>query len=223
MPTLLKSLALLVVVLAVPLVPLLVWGESIHQATISWTATDPPPSVVVLVVAGLLTFDVFLPVPSSLVNTWAGAQLGTAVGGLVCFIGLSFGAALGFALGKWARPTVRERWLAEKEVVALEEAARRWGAAILVVTRALPLLAEAAVLLLGIQGLSWRRFWPPVLLSNAGIAVAYAALGTLAAEQEWLVVALAISAGLPLLVALLVRRHLLAARGTPPPARESAK
>ncbi|WP_158265520.1 TVP38/TMEM64 family protein [Blastopirellula marina] len=156
----------------------------------------------------LLAFDVFLPVPSSLVNTIAGAKLGILAGSLVCFGGLTVGAALGFGLAKMAGPAIKKRWLEEGDAATLRQFADTWGVATLVITRPLPILAEAAVVLLGIQGLSWRKFWPPVLLANGGIAIAYAAFGQMAADQEWLVIALAISAGFPLLLTYFVRKWL---------------
>jgi len=134
--------------------------------------------------------------------------LGMLPGGIVCFAGLTAGAALGFAIAKGAGHALRDRWLAKSEATGLAQFAERWGPATLVVTRALPVLAEAAVVLLGFQGMSWKKFLPPVLLANAGIAIAYAALGQLAADQEWLVIALAISAGAPLLLSIWARHWL---------------
>ncbi|MBI1246967.1 hypothetical protein GC197_03875 [bacterium] len=208
MPAFLRILTLIAAVLAVPIVPFLIWGHSFEQAGKIWEETQMSPGLTALVLFSLLSLDVFLPVPSSLVNTLAGAKLGVLAGGGVCFAGLTVGAALGFGLAKWAGPSLQRRWMAETDVVHLKKFAEQWGVATLVITRALPILAEAAVILLGVQGLSWRKFWPPVLLCNAGIAVAYAAFGQVAAQQEWLVIALAISAGLPLVLTYFARRWL---------------
>ncbi len=84
-------------------------------------------------------------------------------------------------------------------------------ASYLVVLRAVPVLAEASVLLVGIHDLSWRRFLPPVVLSNLGIALAYAKFGELAERNGWLPLALGISVALPLLLAVVARRWILAA------------
>jgi len=207
-----KTVILVTAALAIPIVPFVIWGHSLQQAAHAWEQTQPSPMVMAIVLFSLLSLDVFLPVPSSLVNTLAGAKLGIFAGATVCFAGLSVGAALGFGLAKWVGPPLQRRWLTEADAQSLKKFAETWGVVTLVITRALPILAEAAVVLLGVQGLSWRKFWPPVLLANAGIALAYSAFGNLAAQQEWLVVALAISAGLPLLVTFLVRRWLQSAR-----------
>lgn len=205
-----KLWALVIGIVAIPLIPLIFLGEPLQEAAVLWQKQEFDPRVMAGLLFSLLALDLFLPVPSSLVSTVAGAQLGLVTGTIVTFLGLSTGAALGFGLAKCARPALRKGWLDERDASALGKFADTWGTATLVVTRALPILAEAAILLVGIQGLSWRRFWPPVLLANGGIAVAYAAFGQFAAEQEWLVVALAISAGLPLLLTLFARRWLRA-------------
>ena len=72
----------------------------------------------------------------------------------------------------------------------------------LVLTRPVPVLAEAGLLLLGSTRLPWRWFLLPVLLSNLGIAAIYAALG------NWvrMPVALAASIALPLAAAVIARR-----------------
>jgi hypothetical protein len=56
------------------------------------------------------------------------------------------------------------------------------------------------VLLVGMHGLSWRRFLPPVLLSNLGLAIAYAWFGQFAERHQWLPLALAVSIALPVLM-----------------------
>lgn len=208
MRTFVKILVLVTVALAIPVIPFVIWGHWIEQTARAWEETQPSPMVMAIVLFGLLSLDVFLPVPSSLINTLAGAKLGVFAGATVCFAGLTVGAAFGFGLAKLAGPPLQRRWLADGDAQSLKKFAENWGVVTLVITRAMPILAEAAVVLLGVQGLTWRKFWPPILLANAGIALAYSAFGSLAAQQEWLVVALAISAGFPLLLTFLARRWL---------------
>jgi 3-dehydroquinate synthase len=104
----------------------------------------------------------------------------------------------------------------DADLERLDDLTRQYGAVVLVVTRALPLLAEASVLLVGIHRLPWWRFWPPVLLSNLGIALAYAFFGEVAARNQWLPIALGVSLGLPVLLGASVRWWFLS-----PPAANS--
>jgi hypothetical protein len=64
--------------------------------------------------------------------------------------------------------------------------------------------------------MSWRQFWPAILLSNLGIALAYAVLGHLARGQGHLPLALAASIALPL-VATATARWLLPRPAPPTP------
>ena len=92
----------------------------------------------------------------------------------------------------------------------LQQLTSAYGPIILVVLRAAPVLAEASVLLVGIHDLPWRRFLPPVVLSNLGIALAYAKFGEFAEQNGWLPLALGVSVALPLLLAVVARRWFLA-------------
>jgi membrane protein DedA with SNARE-associated domain len=93
----------------------------------------------------------------------------------------------------------------------MDRLAGRYGGWILIATRALPVLAEAAVLLLGTTKWSWRVFLPAVAVSNLGIALVYSALGHFATSYGELPLALVASIALPLAAAFLARR-LLASR-----------
>jgi membrane protein DedA with SNARE-associated domain len=76
----------------------------------------------------------------------------------------------------------------------------RFGPTLLVLGRGVPVLAEATVLLFGMHGLTWRRFLPPVLLANLGLALAYSLFGELAERYHSLPLALAVAIALPVLM-----------------------
>ena len=64
----------------------------------------------------------------------------------------------------------------------------------------MPVLAEATVLLFGMHGLSWRRFLPPVLLANLGLAIAYSAVRRNGRTIPVVAAGLAVSIALPVLM-----------------------
>jgi len=209
--SLLSGLKLVLLVLLVPIVPFLLFGSQIDAAFERWQTSPPAAPVTATVIMLLLATDILLPVPSSLVSTLAGSQLGVLWGTLVCWTGMTAGAAIGFGLAKrWGQP-LAVRLAKAEDLDRMQELNARYGPGILVVTRALPVLAEASVLLVGIHQLHWRRFLPPVLLSNLGIAMAYTAFGHYAQRHEWLPLALGISLAFPLLIGAVAhwwfRRH----------------
>jgi uncharacterized membrane protein YdjX (TVP38/TMEM64 family) len=206
MRRLVRSLLVVTVVLLVPVVPFLFFAKPIEQWLACWSKDPPNRFVTGALVVGLLSTDVVLPIPSSLVSTLAGSQLGTVGGTVASWLGMSIGAGIGFGVARrWGRPVAR-RLASDEDLHRLDDLARQYGGAMLVVTRALPLLAEATVLLVGLHRLPWWRFWPPILLSNLGIALAYSFFGEVAARNQWLPAALGVSLGLPILMAVAVRR-----------------
>jgi uncharacterized membrane protein YdjX (TVP38/TMEM64 family) len=192
----------MILVLAVPIVPFLLFGEQIEASLSAWRASGQSPAIVAAVVIALLATDIFLPIPSSLVSTLAGWELGAPLGAAAAWAGMSLGAIIGFALARWFGPPL-VAWLTRRDDLDRTRLlAERFGPALLVLGRGVPVLAEATVLLVGMHGLSWRRFLPPVLLSNLGLAIAYAWFGGFAEEHHWLPLALGVSVAIPVLMVL---------------------
>lgn len=208
MRELFRTLPLMCAVLLIPVLPFLLLGGRFED----WMRgiAEQPPSVPVTfaLVVGLLSTDILLPIPSSVVSTMSGWQLGWLRGTLATWIGMNLGATLGFALARrWGRPFAL--WFSKAEDLAqMKQISDQYGPFVLVMTRAMPVFAEAAVLISGIHQLAWRRFLPAVLLSNLGIAVAYSAFGDFAERHQWLPLALGVSVGIPVVVAALARRWL---------------
>jgi uncharacterized membrane protein YdjX (TVP38/TMEM64 family) len=207
-----RPLLILTLVLAVPVLPFVLFGERLE----GWFSAlfDPPPSPLATwwLIAAALATDVLLPVPSSMLGTLAGAQLGIVGGTTATWTGMTVGALVGFALARrWGRP-LAVRLAAADDIDRLDRLAARMGPVLIVLTRAVPVLAESSVLLLGVNRLAWRRLLPALLASNLGIAVAYAAFGELAGRLGWLPLAMGISVAAPL-AATAIARWWLARRG----------
>jgi uncharacterized membrane protein YdjX (TVP38/TMEM64 family) len=130
---------------------------------------------------GLLTADVVLPVPSSLVMVLHGALFGVVLGTLLSWVG-SLGAALvGFAIGRRDGPLL-DKFVPASERRRAEELLGRWGTIAVVVTRPVPLLAETTTVLAGAtQSISWRRFTTATATGSLPVAVLYAVAGATAA------------------------------------------
>lgn len=201
MRELLKPLLLLAAVLAIPILPFAVFGNEMEAWIETQLHSTLPPTTVALAVVGLLSTDVFLPIPSSVVSTVAGNALGIWGGTAAAWAGMTAGAVVGYVLAKlFGRPLAI--WLAgAEEQERIDRLSRRFGPLVLVLARPVPVLAEASVLFLGTTRLGWSAFLLPVALSNLGIAAVYAALG----QAVPLPYALAASLALPLAAAALAR------------------
>ncbi len=206
MRELFRTLPLMCVVLLVPIVPFLFFGGQFDQ-WLRGLADDPPSTTSTFaLVVGLLATDILLPIPSSVISTMSGWQLGLLVGTLATWVGMNLGAMIGFALARrWGQPFAL--WFSKGEDLArMRHVSDQYGPLVLVLTRAMPVFAEASVLIAGIHRLSWRRFMPAVVLSNLGIAIAYAAFGDFAERHQWLPFALGVAIAVPVLVAAVAKR-----------------
>src|SRR5690606_14280854 len=102
--------------------------------------TDPSPwlkeasPVVAVGSVLLLTSDVFLPVPSSLVMAANGALFGVVPGAVLSLAGSLGSALLAFALGRAGSPLL-DRLVTPEERRRADRLLARWGATAIVVTR----------------------------------------------------------------------------------------
>jgi membrane protein DedA with SNARE-associated domain len=201
-----KATLFLIVLFAIPIVPFLWLGESFEQSLLNALREPSSPMTVSAWVIGLLAADMFLPIPSSAVITYAGGALGLVPATLVSWLGLSVGAIGGFGLARIFGETLARRFSEPQDVARMSEFTRRHGPTALVLTRALPILAEACVLMLGAGRLSWRRFLVPMLASNLLLALTYSACGVWFRESAAFPIAIVVSGAIPLLAALAIRR-----------------
>ena len=194
------------VAVAVPLVPFLAFGTRLDHAVARWLDPLPTPPVLAAIEVGVLAADLLLPVPSSMVATLGGAHLGVVIGTACAWLGMTAGAMLGWWLGRTAGAASLSR-LTTDEQEQLAHQQRRFGPLAVVVTRPLPLVAEAAALMAGAAGMGWRPFLLAAGVGNLAIALVWSlagALGQRADSLQWAVVA---SLALPVAITWLVLRR----------------
>lgn len=216
-----RPMIVMSLILLVPIVPFLLFGADFEAWVKQWSAQPYSKPATALIIVGLLATDILLPTPSSMISTLGGWQLGVVGGTLASWIGMTLGAVIGFLLARrWGRPFAL--WLSSAEDLdRMHGLSQRFGPAVLIVGRGVPVLAEASVLLMGVHRLSWPRFLPAVLLSNLGIAFAYSAFGDFAEQNQWLPLALGVSIALPVLLATMVSRSLSNSRTASSPEPET--
>jgi uncharacterized membrane protein YdjX (TVP38/TMEM64 family) len=139
-----RGLLIIAAALCIPLVPFFIIGEIPGQRWLS--ATDEHASAFAVVGAGLLTIDILLPIPSSIVGTMLGARLGFAAGFLATFAGLMVGQTLAYA---------GSRRLLRREVFDLPTAPTLMA---IFLSRPVPVFAEAMALAAGASNLRWSQF-----------------------------------------------------------------
>lgn len=192
--------------LLIPVLPFLVLGDGFEERVRDWLSGDHSFGARFGLVAGALSTDILLPVPSSAVSTWAGGVLGIGWGTAASWLGMTVGATLGFALARWLGRPLAVRIARRDDLARRARTFETWGVLALVLTRPVPVFAEACVLLTGTMNLSWRRFLPTVMLANLAISLVYAAFGAFARSHDALPVALGGVVIVPVAVLFLLRR-----------------
>ena len=208
-------LVLVLVAVLVPLVPFLLFGTRLDRVVAGWLDPPPSPAMVALVEIAVLACDLLLPVPSSVVATYGGARLGVVPGTLCAWLGMTIGALVGWWLGRKLGGGALEQLDAEDRK-AIARGHEHLGPLLVVLTRPLPLLAEASALAAGGTGMPLSTFLPAAAIGNAVIAAAWSALGALGREE----LSLAMLVALVVPVALVwgvVRSRWSAVRPEPPP------
>lgn len=172
--------------------PMEVWvGESLNSM-------DQPVSVA-SVITLLLTLDVILPVPSSIVSVTASAMLGFVGGAISVWLGLTLGCVLGYWIGAKCNSVFLKRILGEKEFYRAEKLSQRFGVGMLVTMRAVPVLAETSVIAAGMIKFPLNKFFISTTLANTGVALAYAYIGGRATADNALMLIVIASLAVPLL------------------------
>jgi 3-dehydroquinate synthase len=195
--TLFLLLLLTLAAVAVPAVPWAIWGTRLDRAVADWLDPLPPAPVLAGLEIGVLAADILLPVPSSLVATLGGAALGVVPGTACAWLGMTAGALAGWALGRVAGGTLAAIDPADR--LRLDRERRRLGPFLVVLSRPLPLVAEAVALLAGGTRMPAG--------GNVAVAAAWSIAGSVGGRGETLPAVLAAALVIPVAGAWLVARR----------------
>ena len=169
------------VLLALILVPFFLFEDRLNALATSLLAPERPTSVIVVAIVLLLAADVVLPIPSSLVSTASGALLGFWQGALASWLGMTLGSVLALLIGRTlGEPGIR-KIVGPGQLDDAKRFATRHGPLAIVLSRSIPVLAEASILLAAACGMRAVPMLFLSALSNAGLSIVYASIGALAA------------------------------------------
>ncbi|MPY87747.1 MAG: DedA family protein [Luteitalea sp.] len=186
------------------LLPFVLWDEQFNRFAAEVTQDGTSLWIAALAIAGLLTGDVFLPVPSSIVSTAAGVLLGFWRGAAVVWVGMMAGCALGYVVGARGSGVAR-RFVGEESVERAAALARRYGDLAIVLCRPVPVLAEASVVFAGLVRAPFGRFAQLTASANLGIALGYAGFGAFSLRIDSFLAAFVGALLVPALALLLSR------------------
>ncbi|HYG77075.1 MAG TPA: VTT domain-containing protein [Planctomycetota bacterium] len=132
-----------------------------------------------LIGIGLLMSDTFLPVPSSIVMIAHGWAFGILLGTCASLVGTMGGAAVGFFIARKSNKLL-SRFISDDERAQADAVLKKYGALAIIVSRPIPLLAEAIILIAGTSSMSWRMMLLAAFAGNLPASLIYAIAGATA-------------------------------------------
>jgi uncharacterized membrane protein YdjX (TVP38/TMEM64 family) len=176
------------------LIPFLLWGEDLERAAPLMLTTPDAKWLVAGIGVALLMGDLALPVPSSVVSVSLCLLLGPLLGAAAVAVGMLGGFLCGYLLGRLLPRAALRRWIGADLWDAVSRRAERSGPLWILVTRPVPVLAEATAIIAGSLGVPFRSALPAALLSSVGVACCYgaAALVGLSSGGFWLAFAMSL-------------------------------
>lgn len=179
------------------LVPFALLDREVTMWSLRWVSREAGAPWIFVAVVALLAADVVLPVPSSLVSTAAGASLGFALGSVASIAGMTLCAQAGYLVGRRFGVPIVGRIVSSEALTMASERLEGRATTALIMMRAVPVLAEASVLMAGVLRVDPVRFFVTTFLANIGISVAYCAVGALALEWNSFLAAFAGAIAVP--------------------------
>ena len=176
-----KRYVILLALIAGLFLVLFVLAQTLHIPIL----TNPEPFLssgglgAALLGMGLLTADVVLPVPSSLVMTAHGALFGILAGTALSLAGRAGSFALGYLLGTHSIRSER-KLIPEEELAKVNGILGRWGVLAIIATRAVPILSETVAIAAGLSKLPFGRSLLAATLGSLPEALLFAITGAVA-------------------------------------------
>lgn len=188
----LRKVIVIIIALLVPIIPFLIIGEIPGEKWLS--RTDDNAFFFGLTGASLLTSDILLPIPSSIVGTILGARLGIFPGLIWTWSGLMVGNVIGFVAGKYLLKSI---------TFEMSETPTR---VVLFLSRPVPVFAEAAAITAGAANTSIRQFLIACALGNVIYAGVLSTNGALLIPKSLVGPGLVLPMALPVITWLFWRR-----------------
>lgn len=139
-----------------------------------------------LIIIGLLTSDLVLPIPSSVVMTFSGLFYGFLAGALISTIGSLTGSITGFIIFRKKGQSFTKKLIDMDEQKSMNNWFNSYGEGILIISRMIPMLAETMACFAGLTKISFKRFLLFIAVGTIPISLYYSYFGShLKTVSEW--------------------------------------
>ncbi len=138
---------------------------------------------IALLSVALLTLDIFIPVPSSLLMIANGALFGVVMGTGLSLMG-SLGAGLvGFGVGRRGEAWLN-RFVSQEEMARANRLLAKWGLLAVIVSRPIPIVAETVAIMAGASRMRWSTMFWACFSGALPASLLYAITGATAMELD---------------------------------------
>ncbi|WP_298773257.1 VTT domain-containing protein [uncultured Shewanella sp.] len=132
----------------------------------------------------ILSINVILPVPDNLASVFATSHFNHFLAPMIICIGLTISSMVGYWLGSTLHKITSQHKSNYPMTDKTKKSAHSASIIMLILFRAIPVLAEISVITAGIIRLPFKQFIWLIILSNIGLAFAYNQLGVLASSSH---------------------------------------
>ena len=153
-----------------------------------------------LFVVGLLTLDVFLPIPATAVLASLGMAYGPWLGGAIGTLGTFTAGTTGYLLCRLLNEQAAKFLVGEKGMALGQQFFHRRGGWMIALSRWTILLPELLSCYAGLMRMAPRQYFAALLCGTMPMSFTYAWLGSTNTAQENKLLALIISAAVPVLL-----------------------
>ncbi len=127
----------------------------------------------------ILTSDIILPIPSSLVMILNGKVLGVVAGTFISLLSGVFSSCIGFFLGRKTNPLLNKLFTTKEKEIS-DTLFQKFGNMAITISKALPIISEAISFVSGTTAISFKTFLLYSVLGHFIVALIYACVGSFA-------------------------------------------
>lgn len=172
----------------------LIWGGSWDarftlQGSVTWLESEGKWAWAAGI--GLLTADLVLPIPATIVMTALGFIYGIQ-GAVFSFMGTMLAAMTGYGLGRMMGEGFVRRWLGNEDVERGTKLFKNGGGWIVALSRSIPILPETVSCMAGITRMPFGKFLLACACGNLPMAVIFSMIGASGRNAPWWAVAASI-------------------------------
>jgi uncharacterized membrane protein YdjX (TVP38/TMEM64 family) len=173
-PSTLKIVLFVLFVMALVIVPFLIFGERLESSVLPWLeARQQQTSLLTLAAILLLAADSVAPVPATVVIMFLAWKAGWVAGIVGGTIGMSLGVLAAGWLGRAAVGRIAPKFIPDVELARLRDSLQRRLVLTLACLRSVPVMAETSVIVAAASGVPVRRIFWATVLPNFVISIIY--------------------------------------------------